>query len=106
VAVVTGWADGPLAAYDCESTGVDVETARIVTACVATVNDGATRAATWLADPGIDIPPEAVAIHGVTTEHAREHGESAAVVCAQVAGRLADASYAGTTAGPSPSPAP
>lgn len=92
---MTGWADGPMVAYDCESTGVDVETARVVTACVAHVNDGPPDLTRWLADPGVDIPAEATAIHGVTTAHAREHGESAAGVCAQVAGRLAEAWAAG-----------
>jgi DNA polymerase-3 subunit epsilon len=92
---MTGWADGPMGAYDLETTGVDVETARIVTACVATVGDGDTRAATWLADPGVEIPAEATAIHGITTAHAREHGQPADGVSSGVEQRLIAAWAAG-----------
>ena len=88
---MTGWADGPLCAFDTETTGVDVDTARVVTACVAVVNDGPVRAATWLADPGVDIPAEATAIHGITTAHARQHGRPAAEVVAEVEAALATA---------------
>lgn len=90
------WGDGPMIAFDTETTGVDVETARIVTACVARVGGGVERYSTrFLADPGIEIPAEATAIHGITTEHAREHGESAAAVCDGVAARLYEAWAAG-----------
>lgn len=89
---MTGWADGPLCAFDTETTGVEVETARIVTACVARVGGGSGPDLTrWLADPGVDIPAEATAIHGVTTEHARAHGWSAADVVAEIEARLSAA---------------
>jgi DNA polymerase-3 subunit epsilon len=73
---VTGaWWQGPLVAFDLETTGVDQETARIVTACVARINPGsAPQTSNWLVDPGIDIPEEASRVHGITTEHAQEHG--------------------------------
>lgn len=74
------WHTGTLAAFDLETTGVDLETDRIVTACVANVDgaDGAVKgAANWLLNPGIDIPAEASAIHGITTEQARTYGEAA-----------------------------
>lgn len=92
---MTGWADGPLVAYDCESTGVDVETARIVTACTAVANDGPIAPVTWLADPGVDIPAEAAAIHGITTEHARQHGQPSVQVVVEVEAALAGAWAAG-----------
>lgn len=89
---MTGWASGALCAFDIESTGVDIETARIVTACVARVGGGTEGYSNrFLADPGVDIPAEATAIHGVTTEHAREHGQPAPVVCATIAARLYEA---------------
>lgn len=51
------WHLGRMAAFDVESTGVNPETARIVTACVVLVGGNQpTQAATWMADPGIDIP--------------------------------------------------
>lgn len=77
------WHLGMMCAFDLETTGVDVETDRIVTACVAWL-DGSGKAAprvrTWLAWPGIEIPEKVTEIHGVTTEHAREHGLDAALV--------------------------
>lgn len=81
---MSGWADAPMAAFDTETTGVQVETARIITACVAAVNDGPIRADVWLADPGVDIPPEATAIHGITTETARSAGRPAADVTSAI----------------------
>lgn len=64
-----------LYAVDLETTGVDVETARIVTACVAIVGAGLeTDSLDLLADPGVEIPADATAVHGVTTDHARAHG--------------------------------
>ena len=84
------WWDGPLLAFDLETTGVDVETARIVTAsAVMTAPDGTVlRSRTWLADPGVEIPAEATAIHKVTTEMARAHGRPAPEVADQLAAVL------------------
>lgn len=66
--------DMPLAAIDTETTGVDVFTARIVTAAFVTI-DGATVASEEvLLDPGIEIPAEAAKVHGITTEKARAEG--------------------------------
>lgn len=87
---MTGWADGPLAAFDTETTGPEPLEARIVTATIAVVNT--TPAAPphqWLADPGVEIPAEATAIHGITTEHAREHGAEIGSVVAQIRATLA-----------------
>lgn len=91
-----GWGAGPLAAFDVESTGVDVERDRIVTACVAVVNvDPTEPSRTWLADPGVDIPAEATAVHGVTTEHARAHGRPPRDVLVEIRGAILDAWYLG-----------
>lgn len=76
--------------FDLETTGVDVETDRIVTAHVG-VLDGTGRelaARDWLADPGIAIPEGATAVHGITTAHARAHGRPALEVVADVTGAL------------------
>lgn len=69
---------GPLACWDVESTGIDVFNDRIVTATVGTLQPGTpwdvdTRS--WMLDPGVDIPAGATAVHGITTDQAREHGE-------------------------------
>jgi DNA polymerase III epsilon subunit-like protein len=69
------WADERMLAFDTETSGIDVESDRIVTACVAWVGAGAEPVVLhWLVAVDVDIPPEAIAVHGVTTEHAREHG--------------------------------
>lgn len=49
--------DGPMTALDFESTGVDIETARVVTACTAIVGGNQPPLVRrWLADPGVEIP--------------------------------------------------
>lgn len=49
------------ACVDCETTGTDPERDRIVE--VAVVRDGARRV--WRVNPGVPIPPEATAVHGI-----------------------------------------
>lgn len=75
-----------LATFDLETTGVDVETSRIVSACIAIVDaSGAVLTRwDWLADPGIEIPAGASAIHGISTERARAEGRQAAIVVAEI----------------------
>ena len=65
-----------LAVFDLETTGLDLNTSRIVTACVAVINqNGETESVSeWLVNPGIEIPEAASRVHGVTTEVAREKG--------------------------------
>lgn len=82
------WADGPMVAFDLETTGIDSETARIVTASVVSINGSVTKVRSWLANPGIDIPAEATAVHRITTEHARAHGKPEMDVAVEVAAAL------------------
>jgi len=42
----------------------------------------------WLADPGIEIPEGASAVHGITTERARAEGRPATLVIAEIAQTL------------------
>ncbi|MER6832655.1 exonuclease domain-containing protein [Streptomyces cellulosae] len=75
------WHLGRLAGFDLETTGVDVENDRIVTACVVQCGGKhPTQSATWLADPGIEIPEGAAKVHGITTERARAEGRPAAAL--------------------------
>lgn len=78
--------------FDLETTGVDVAHDRIVTAHVGLLDaSGAViRAQDWLADPGIEIPEGAAAIHGITTAHARAHGRPALEVVGEVVAALRD----------------
>ncbi|MFE3488329.1 exonuclease domain-containing protein [Streptomyces griseus] len=80
------WHTTRLTAFDLETTGVDVEQDRIVTAAVIGLGGGApTEQHEWIADPGIEIPAEATAVHHITTEYAREHGNPAHVVVDEIA---------------------
>jgi DNA polymerase-3 subunit epsilon len=68
-----------MCAWDTETTGVDVETARIVTSAVVTIRPGEpNQVVEWLIDPGVQIPEAASEVHGVTTEKARAAGVPAA----------------------------
>ena len=60
--------------FDLETTSVNPRTARIVTSALVTVDGAQANAHEALADPGVEIPAEAAAVHGITTEYAREHG--------------------------------
>lgn len=89
-----GWTSGPLLGFDTETTGTDVTRDRIVTAAlVHSVGPGrdAETVATWLIDPGVEIPPGASAVHGISTEHARAHGVAPAEALDEVADALAGA---------------
>lgn len=76
--------------FDLETTGVDVTRDRIVTAHVGVLEaSGAVlQAHDWLADPGVQIPDGAAAIHGITTDFARERGRPAAEVVTEVVASL------------------
>ncbi|MEV0531216.1 exonuclease domain-containing protein [Kitasatospora sp. NPDC050463] len=91
------WYTGPLASFDTETTGVDVETDRIVSAAlVVQLSPGAAPQTTsWLADPGVPIPDGARAIHGIGDERVRAHGRPAPTVVAEIARALAEQARAG-----------
>lgn len=82
---MTYW-DTRLAVFDLETTGVDTDTARIVSACIAVLEpDGSLHAQfNWLADPGVEIPDGAAAVHGISTERAREDGRTAETVVGEI----------------------
>jgi DNA polymerase-3 subunit epsilon len=94
----TPWFAGPMLGFDCETTGVDPESDRIVTAALVKV--GPDGAQPWQAviNPGIEIPEQAARIHGWTTERVREHGKQPGVVLEMVASALAAAMIEGTPA--------
>ncbi|MFJ6001187.1 3'-5' exonuclease [Arthrobacter sp. NPDC092385] len=88
---MTSWHEGPRAAFDLETTGRDPLSARIVTATVILLDgDGAVlEHHEWLADPGVEIPDGAAAVHGITTSHARAHGLAAVEVVRGISAVLA-----------------
>ncbi|MFE7763829.1 3'-5' exonuclease [Streptomyces sp. NPDC057438] len=82
-----GWHRQLLIGFDLETTGTDPREARIVTGAVIEVRDGERVGhREWLADPGVEIPEEAVAVHGITNARAVAEGRPAD----QVADAIAD----------------
>ncbi|MFC9092781.1 3'-5' exonuclease [Streptomyces sp. NPDC057072] len=81
------WHRELLIGFDLETTGTDPYEARIVTGAVIEVRDGQPLGRRdWLADPGVEIPADAVAVHGISTERAAAEGRPAD----QVADAIAD----------------
>ena len=68
-----------LAVFDLETTGLELSTARVVTACVAVIdsNGQVEKLTEWLVNPGIGIPAVATSVHGITTEKAISDGRAA-----------------------------
>jgi DNA polymerase-3 subunit epsilon len=81
-----------LAVFDLETTGIDVETSRIVSAHVGIIDSAGEiiERLDWLADPGVEIPEQASAVHGITTERARAEGRPAPEVVAEIVAALND----------------
>ncbi|MYW65054.1 3'-5' exonuclease [Streptomyces sp. SID8379] len=94
---MTCWYEGPLAAFDTETTGVDVESDRIVSAALV-VQDAAgsrPRVARWLVNPGVPVPPGATEIHGLTDEHLQRNGRWPAPVMEEIGRSLAEQAASG-----------
>ena len=85
-AATGSWTQSRLVGFDLETTGVEPATARIVTAAFV---ESATQVRTWLADPGIEIPESARAVHGITTEFAQANGATAAQVVSELCAEFA-----------------
>lgn len=75
VAAMKQWHD-ELGVFDLETTGVDVDTSRIVSAHVGVLDAAGdiVERLDWLVNPGVPIPDAATAVHGITTERARAEG--------------------------------
>lgn len=85
------WRNRPWVGFDLETTGADPVEARIVTAAIVRPQPEA--ALTWLLHPGIPIPAEATAVHGVTDADVNAQGMSAVQGCDEIA-RAIEASWA------------
>jgi DNA polymerase-3 subunit epsilon len=76
--------------FDLETSGTDTDRDCIVTAAAVRWGGGLpTEARTWVAVPEVEIPAEAAAVHGWTTEAARSAGRPAAVVVDEIVSALA-----------------
>jgi DNA polymerase-3 subunit epsilon len=93
--MTSAWHEGRLVAFDVETTGVAYEHDRIVTAAISVIAEKGedekrgTEHHTWLLDPGVEISEGATEVHGISTEHAREHGQPAAEGIREIVERLA-----------------
>ncbi|MET1052031.1 MAG: exonuclease domain-containing protein [Mycetocola sp.] len=89
ITTVAQWAE-TLAVFDLETTGIDVVTSRIVSANVSLLDarGEVVRRSDWLADPGVPIPEQATAVHGISTERARAEGSDASAVVAEIVATL------------------
>lgn len=116
------WLHGPLLGFDTETTGVSPTSDRLVTAALVRMEGLSNAAApapsssgtplpsdaepgaqarpvsvrTWLADPGVEIPTGAAAVHGISTEKARADGAPIEQVLEEVASELVQALHEGT----------
>ncbi|MFE7758984.1 3'-5' exonuclease [Streptomyces sp. NPDC057429] len=86
------WFEGPLAAFHTETTGVDVEEDRIVSAALVVQDTagGRPRVTRWLVSPGIPVPVGATEIHGLTDDHLQRNGRWPAPVVEEMARALAE----------------
>lgn len=82
------WHRGVMVCFDLETTGVDVETDRIVSATVLRTDAARVVADQILIAVEIDIPAGAQKIHGISTEDARAHGVPTKVGLAKIVERL------------------
>lgn len=76
--------------FDLETTSRDPRVARIVSAALVIVDPGesVTRIREWLVNPGVEIPAETTAIHGISTERAQAEGQLAEEAVPQIVGAL------------------
>lgn len=95
------WWHGGMACLDTESTGVDLEHDRLVEMCFAIIRPTAPRredrvtVRRSLINPGVDVPAEAAAVHGYTTERLQAEGRPPAEVIDVMTGDIALAIVAG-----------
>jgi DNA polymerase-3 subunit epsilon len=69
------WWEGPLGAFDLETTGTDTRTDRIMQYCVALGAPGyAPQVMSGYVSPGIPAHPKAIEAHGITDEFAERYG--------------------------------
>lgn len=92
------WHRAPLVAFDLETTGVSPEHDRIVTAAVLHIHPSEQRVERheWLINPGVPIPEQASAVHGITSEYAASYGREPAGALLEIAAHIGHAASTGT----------
>lgn len=90
MATTSKWDGWDMLGFDLETTGVNVWTDRIVQAALVRIDAGQRPVtSTWLVNPGIEIPDEAAAVHGITTERAQAEGGDPGQMLFELVGQLA-----------------
>ncbi len=85
------WWEGPLLAFDTETTAPDPDEARLVSVTCDLYQPGhdePTSALRLIVNPGVPIPPESTEVHGITDERAQAEGVAPAVALAQIVDAL------------------
>lgn len=86
------WFDGNAFLLDLETTGPEPFDARMVTAtCIEVSPKGVVSTVEFLINPGIDIPAEATAIHGVTNERVKADGRPVDVALSAILALMGEA---------------
>jgi DNA polymerase-3 subunit epsilon len=83
--------EGPMCGFDVESSGVNVWSDRILTACIVQIRSGRRpEIYRWTLNPGPDfvIPPEAAAINGLTIEQLQTEGIDPSQALFEISGML------------------
>lgn len=84
------WLTNGIHSLDFETTGPDPTTARIVSATLVEVGpQGVVAHREWLVNPGVEIPAEATAVHGITNERVQAEGVEPRAAVEDVASALA-----------------
>ncbi|MEV2239462.1 exonuclease domain-containing protein [Micromonospora sp. NPDC049891] len=90
------WHKGLMLTYDCETTGVDVESDRIVTAAVVKIEPAChPLIRSTVINPGVEVPAAAAEVHGWTTERVQAEGKEPTAELEWIAADLAAALTAG-----------
>ena len=89
------WSEESIIGFDTETTGIRPKKDRLVTCSIVLVSPEGVDKHYWLADPGVEIPERASAIHGITTAQARSQGRPIGEVLEEIATTLAEHMAAG-----------
>ncbi|PZG38109.1 DNA polymerase III subunit epsilon [Spongiactinospora gelatinilytica] len=95
---MVAWHRARLLALDTETTGVNPESDRILTAAAIDIDPAARRKDVrhWVLNPGVEVPQEAAEVHGYTTARIRAEGRTDV---AEAVGEIADAVVEAAQAG-------
>jgi DNA polymerase-3 subunit epsilon len=82
---MTSWIDEGFVAFDTETTGLELDSSRIVTASAVQFRDGEPGLAlTWLIRVDVPIPEAASNVHGITDEISQRDGQDQAEALEQI----------------------